>query len=141
MNSLPAILATLAPSAMKETAAAPMAPSSLAAAQFNAIMHAAPPSGAQSAAAVSAPTAPAAGDAVNAASLGNQILNGLHRTSTDLSSQWEAIHSTLDASRSPGVTELLQVQTQLLQVSVHYELVGKAISKSTQNIDTLVRMQ
>jgi type III secretion protein I len=40
----------------------------------------------------------------------------------------------------PAISDMLRLQTELLQVSVQYELVGKAVSRSTQNIDTLVRM-
>ncbi len=41
---------------------------------------------------------------------------------------------------APNIGDMLRVQSEMLQVSVQYELVGKAVSRTTQNIDTLVRM-
>ena len=40
-----------------------------------------------------------------------------------------------------GMQDLLKLQLQLVQVSVQYDLVGKAVSRSTQNFDQLVRIQ
>lgn len=75
-------------------------------------------------------------------SIGTRILGTLQQSSNDLTGRWQAMAERLDhASAKPNVAELLHVQAQLLQVSVHYELVSKAISKSTQNVDTMVRMQ
>ena len=73
--------------------------------------------------------------------LGGQILSGLRSVSTDFSAKWQSINSGLEnMGAQPAVSEMLRLQSQLLQVSVQYELVGKAVSRSTQNIDTLVRM-
>lgn len=141
MNVLPPIPLNLNETV---TAGAPLAPASqMATEQFNAVMQAAAPSGVSPDAATSAT---AIADAVppphGPLSLGNQILGSLQSSSEDVSGRWQSISERLDqTSATPNVAELLQVQTQLLQVSIHYELVGKAIAKSTQNIDTMVRMQ
>jgi type III secretion system YscI/HrpB-like protein len=36
---------------------------------------------------------------------------------------------------------MLRVQTMLLQSSVQYELVGKAVSKSTQSLENILKTQ
>ena len=60
---------------------------------------------------------------------------------TDFSDTWKDIAHGLDGmGAQPAISDMLRLQTELLQVSVQYELVGKAVSRSTQNIDTLVRM-
>lgn len=118
--------------------------SQLATEQFNAVMQAGTPPGAGLDATTSSTAIPdvASAPPPGPLSLGTKILDGLQNSSNDLSGRWQSISERLDqTSATPNVTELLQVQTQLLQVSIHYELVGKAISKSTQNIDTMVRMQ
>ncbi len=73
--------------------------------------------------------------------LGNQILSSLRSTTTDFSQKWEHISNGLNATAAqPNITDMLRLQGELLQVSVQYEMVSKAVSRSTQNIDTLVRM-
>jgi len=74
-------------------------------------------------------------------SLGAQILSGLHSASVNYAQKWKSVTEGLDGmSAHPSASSMLRVQSELLQVSLQYELVGKAISRSTQNIDTLVRM-
>ena len=124
-------------------AAAPVAraePASLATERFNALMSAPqePALNGVSAALQSAFPA-AAPDA--APPLGGQILSGLRGVATDFSDTWKDIAHGLDGmGAQPAISDMLRLQTELLQVSVQYELVGKAVSRSTQNIDTLVRM-
>ncbi|MDT4869445.1 Type III secretion basal body protein I, YscI, HrpB, PscI [compost metagenome] len=73
--------------------------------------------------------------------LGNQILASLRTTTTEYSEKWQGISSRMDAiSAQPSVAEMVRLQADLLQVSVQYEMVGKAVSRTTQNIDSLVRM-
>jgi len=78
------------------------------------------------------------------ATLGGQILSGLRSTAADFSQKWQGIAGSLDQiSQSGGqlsASQMLRLQGQLLQVSVEYELIGKAVSRATQNVDTLVRM-
>lgn len=142
MSVLPTVLSNLMQSAAPGVDAAPTAPTQLASAQFNAVMQSSPTQGASEAASAAALPDAASAAVQGPLNLGSQILGNLQRSSSELTGRWQDISARLDqASATPSVTELLQVQTQLLQVSVHYELVGKAISKSTQNIDTMVRMQ
>ncbi|MEI2417097.1 type III secretion system inner rod subunit SctI [Orrella sp. JC864] len=120
-------------------ALAPAEPSSLATERFNALMAAADaPAPSPVHAALSAAFAPAA---QAAPTLGSQILAGLQGTASEFSQRWQGISSTLErVAVSPNVAEMLRAQAEMLQVSVQYELVGKAVSRTTQNIDTLVRM-
>lgn len=75
------------------------------------------------------------------ATLGNQILASLRNTTTEYSEKWQNISGRLDAmSSQPAIADMLRLQADLVQVSVQYELVGKAVSRTTQNIDSLVRM-
>lgn len=118
----------------------PVAPDALATERFNAVMQAPQElsiQGGVSAAVQSAFAAPSA----QSPTLGGQILSGLRGVADDFSTTWKDIASNLDGmGAQPAITDMLRLQTELLQVSVQYELVGKAVSRSTQNIDTLVRM-
>src|SRR5690625_2066619 len=141
MNVTPLIPLDLKDTA--QAAAAPAPASNQAMERFNAIMQASPSdtAGSVTPAAISDTTAPAMPH--GPLSLGNQILGSLQKTAGEVQGQWTSISDQLGktSTATPNIADLLQVQTQLLQVSIHYELVGKAIAKSTQNIDTMVRMQ
>lgn len=108
--------------------------------RFNAVMNgpdSAGVTGVQSMLQSSFPIAPLD----TAPTLGGQILSGLRSVTTDFSAKWQGISTGLEnMGAQPAISEMLRLQSQLLQVSVQYELVGKAVSRSTQNIDTLVRM-
>jgi len=122
------------------TPAARAEPASLATERFNALMNAPlePQLGSVPAALQSAFAAPLP-DAVP--TLGGQILSGLRSMATDFSGKWQDIVHSMDGlGTRPAVSDMLRLQTELLQVSVQYELVGKAVARSTQNIDTMVRM-
>ena len=115
-------------------------PVDLAAERFIAMMNAPEPPLNGVSAALQSAFAPSAPDAAQA-TLGGQILSGLKGVATDFSGKWGAITQGLDQmGGKPAISDLLRLQTELLQVSVQYELVGKAVSRSTQNIDTLIRM-
>jgi type III secretion protein I len=76
------------------------------------------------------------------ASLGDQVLQGLQRVQTDFNGHLSAVGRMLDAGApAPGVSELLRMQLGMSHMAVQLEVVGKAIARSTQNIDQLVRMQ
>jgi len=72
--------------------------------------------------------------------LGDAILQGLQSPSTDITSAWRATGEVLN---KPDITvsDMLRVQTMLLQSSVQYELVGKAVSKSTQSLENILKTQ
>lgn len=115
-------------------------PSDLAVQRFNEIMQAAP--GAQPTAGALAVQSALGAQAASPATLGSRILDSVQRTSTELSSRWQQVSATLDRSgHTLSVTDMLRIQTDLVQVSVQYELVGKAVAKSAQDVDSLVRIQ
>ena len=73
--------------------------------------------------------------------LGSQILNGLRSGVAGFSDKWTGMAARLDAvAEQPELGNLLRLQADMLQLSVQYEVVGKAVTRSTQNLDTLVRM-
>ena len=76
-------------------------------------------------------------------SVGDRILNGLQSVSGDFRTTWDSVSGVLNstASASLNIQDMLKLQMQLVQTSFQYELVGKAISRSTQNLDQLVRIQ
>lgn len=115
-------------------------PSDLVTERFNAVMSAAPLP-AQPPAIMGGRHVASASSLNEPQTLGNQILSSLQSVSTDYAQKWKNVTAGLDeVARRPSAGSMLKVQSELLQVSVQYELVGKAVSRSTQNIDTLVRM-
>ncbi len=76
-----------------------------------------------------------------APTLGSQILNGLRSGVAGFSDKWTGMAARLNAvAEQPELGNLLRLQADMLQLSVQYEVVGKAVTRSTQNLDTLVRM-
>ena len=72
--------------------------------------------------------------------LGDAILQGLQSASNDITNAWRATGEVLN---KPDITvsDMLRVQTMLLQSAVQYELVGKAVSKSTQSLENILKTQ
>jgi type III secretion protein I len=121
--------------------AAPSAPSALVTERFNAMMNA--PDAAQTATESTLQQAFAAqpSDQAQGSSLGSQILAGLQASATQVSQQWQTLAGSIDrVATKPSVGDLLQVQAQIVQAEMQYDLVSKTVSKATSNIDTLVRM-
>jgi type III secretion protein I len=105
-----------------------------AAARFQALMAPAPQAPvADPAAAVPVPQA--------GTSLGDAILKKVDEVHAGLESQWEQICSVGQAQQPMSVTELMQFQSNVIQSSVQFDLTGKVVSKSEQDLDTLVKMQ
>ncbi|QEA13166.1 type III secretion system inner rod subunit SctI [Comamonas flocculans] len=126
------------PAPAAEPPALAAGPDALAAARFQSLMQAPP-------AELTAPAA-AAQQALGSAaplsvSLGDRILSGMQHTAGSVQGTWRSVADKLNSPLPMDTREMLQVQLQLSQVAVQYELLGKAISRSTQNIDQLVRIQ
>jgi type III secretion protein I len=76
------------------------------------------------------------------ATLGDQVLGGLQKVQGDFQGHVQAVGRMLEpGAPALGVPELLRLQLGMAQLAVQVEVVGKAIGRSTQNIDQLVRMQ
>ena len=75
-----------------------------------------------------------------APSLGEAILSGLKSASTNLSSSWTNASQALS---SPQLTmaDMLMLQLTVVQSSIQYDLLGKVISKSTQNVEQIIKTQ
>lgn len=117
-------------------------PAQLATERFNAVMNA-PDVDAPALTGLQAALQTAFAPPVDAApqTLGNQILASLRSTTTEYSEKWQGISGRLDAmGAQPSVADMMRLQADLLHVSVNSEMVSKAVSRTTQNIDSLVRM-
>ena len=111
----------------------------LAGERFNAIMQ----SG-QTPAAVALPASPASPIPPPTGAemtMGERILNGLSGLSSDFQKSWQNVNAVLEGSDKASTADLLKLQLNLTQMSVQYDLVGKVVSRSTQNIDQLVKLQ
>ena len=76
------------------------------------------------------------------ATLGDQVLNSLQKVQDGFGEGIAKVGRMLEpGAAAPGVPELLRMQLAMAQLSVQVEVLGKAIGRSTQNIDQLVRMQ
>ena len=75
------------------------------------------------------------------ASIGDRILSGMQGLSNDVQQSWATVKSALDNTSNMTTADMLKLQMGLTQMSIQYDLVGKAISRSTQNLDQLLKMQ
>lgn len=73
--------------------------------------------------------------------LGDSILEGMKHLSHDFDETRRAVRASLDPGHAMTFGDALRLQLSLTELSIQNELVGKAISRSTQNIDQLVKMQ
>ena len=117
------------------------APSASAAAQFAQLMAPDDPVPTDAVAPAMAPASPtSATSPTGNPTMGDAILSGLRSVSADVSSKWNAVSKALDMPNLQ-MADMLKLQMTVSQMSVQYDLVGKAISRSTQNIDQLVKLQ
>jgi len=118
-------------------APAPAAVDDLAAQRFQQIME--PP--AAQAPPVEVPTdgSPSVNDGPR--TLGDTILSGMNKLSAEFQQSWRTVNAVLDEGSRMTMADMLKLQMGMVQMSVQYDLVGKAISRSTQNLDQLVKMQ
>lgn len=77
---------------------------------------------------------------VERSTLGDAILGSVRQMSSDFSFKWAQVQQLVDQDVT-SMQDLLRMQIAMTQSSVQYEMIGKAISKSTQNFDQLVRLQ
>ena len=85
---------------------------------------------------------PGVNDPIVASTPGDSILNGMSSLGTEFRDAWATMQQAL--ARSSGemtVAEMLRMQMNMVQLSVQVEMVGKTISKATQNIDQLTKLQ
>jgi hypothetical protein len=114
----------------------PLAPDDLVVEDFQRALQGAP----QAAEAQPVLASPAAGGAQGPRTLGDAILSGIDRVSAEAKQTWEAAHA-VPAGPNIGLHDLLTLQANFVKFSFLYEVIGKGISKSVQNLDSLVKMQ
>ncbi|QIL70553.1 type III secretion system inner rod subunit SctI [Diaphorobacter sp. HDW4B] len=142
-----AALSTATSTSAVGASAATAAPDALAAARFAELM-ALPVAPVQAPNALEATAATAALQPTTNAlpanpSVGDRILQGMENVSQTFRNSWEGVNKMLDTTHADtgNVQDMLKLQMQLTQVAFEYDLVGKLVSRSTQNIDQLVRVQ
>lgn len=106
--------------------------------RFNAAMapahEAVAPARVDGAGAASAPLAARRG-------LGDNILGGIQNLSGDLEQKWAALHKTMGIAGNLTNADMLRMQIQLCSMTMQFDLVSKGVSRTTQNIEQLVKMQ
>lgn len=85
---------------------------------------------------------PAGSEAVSAPpkNLGEAIISTLQTASTDMSRNWSTA-AQMVAQPNLTMADMLRLQMTVIQSSIQYELLGKAISKSTNNLDQILKTQ
>ena len=130
------LLATVAPAALPSAAPVLPAADPLATARFSEIMNAQPTPVAEAVEAAYPMVAP-----TGSRTLGDTILSGMQGLSTEFQQSWKTVNAVLDGGAAMTTYDMLKLQMGLTQMSIQYDRVGKAISRSTQNLDQLVKMQ
>ncbi|MGE0329468.1 MAG: type III secretion system inner rod subunit SctI [Ramlibacter sp.] len=106
--------------------------------RFNAAMES--PGGA-----AATPAVTAAGEAAQPYSarhgIGDNILNGIKSLSGELEQKWGSLHKDIGISGNMTSADMLRMQMQLCSMTMQFDLVSKGVSKTTQNIEQLVKMQ
>jgi len=85
---------------------------------------------------------PAGSEAVSAPpkNLGEAIISTLQTASTDMSRNWSTA-AQMVAQPNLTMADMLRLQMTVIQSSIQYELLGKAITKSTNNLDQILKTQ
>lgn len=76
------------------------------------------------------------------ASVGDRVLNGMQNVSDEFRGHWTRVSEMLRAHNPElSMESMLKLQMHLTQASMQYDMLGKAVSRATQNFDQLVRVQ
>lgn len=74
--------------------------------------------------------------------LGDAILRSMEEAGRQYAAKTQEIHQVLlDRSQELSTTSLLRLQVQLTDASMFVDLLGKAVSKATQHVDQLTKLQ
>lgn len=84
-------------------------------------------------------TGPAAHAAGN--TLGDKVLDGMQGLKSGYDSQLEKIQTSLSDVNPMSTKEMFQLQVDLAKLTLQGELINKTVTKSTQNLDTLLKSQ
>ncbi|WLQ16245.1 type III secretion system inner rod subunit SctI [Hahella aquimaris] len=73
--------------------------------------------------------------------LGDKVLQGMQNVKSGYDQQMEAMQLTLNNADPLNMSDMLKLQMNLAQLTLQGELISKTVSKSTQNLDTLLKSQ
>ncbi|MBU6955870.1 type III secretion system inner rod subunit SctI [Hahella sp. HN01] len=73
--------------------------------------------------------------------LGDKVLQGMQNVKSGYDQQMEAMQLTLNSADPLNMSDMLKLQMDLAQLTLQGELISKTVSKSTQNLDTLLKSQ
>lgn len=74
--------------------------------------------------------------------LGDKVLTQLSSMSEEFNKTWSEVADVVSGpENSLSLQDMLKAQLHLVRVAAEYETIGKAIGKSTQNVDQMIRMQ
>jgi type III secretion system YscI/HrpB-like protein len=86
------------------------------------------------------PVAPSA--AAEGGHLGDAILRSMEQAGREYMAKTQEIHMALsERAQEISTTALLRLQVQLTDASMFVDLLGKAVSKATQHVDQLTKLQ
>ena len=86
------------------------------------------------------PVAPSA--AAEPGHLGDAILRSMEEAGREYAAKTQEIHMALsERAQEISTTALLRLQVQLTDASMFVDLLGKAVSKATQHVDQLTKLQ
>lgn len=72
---------------------------------------------------------------------GDKVLEGLQRLKSGYEHQFDAVEASLQKTDPLTLNEMMKIQLDLAKLTLQGELINKTVSKSTQNIDTLLKSQ
>ena len=72
--------------------------------------------------------------------LGDAILDTLQTASTQMTQTWQQAAQAV-SQQDLNMSDMLSLQMAVIQTSIQYELLGKGIGKTTQNLDQILKTQ
>lgn len=73
--------------------------------------------------------------------LGAEFKETLSEVKTDISTKVSSIGESISSLENVTPSQLLKLQLELTQVTLQQELISKGVTKTTQNVDTLIKAQ
>lgn len=78
---------------------------------------------------------------VSEETLGDKVLTGLQKVKEGYDQQVDVVTSVTSQTGPLDVKDMIKLQLDLAKLTMQGELINKTVSKSTQNIDTLLKSQ
>lgn len=73
--------------------------------------------------------------------MGDKILEGLQGLKSGLDSTLNSVQNSVSGSEVLNTREMMSLHFELIKFSLQTDLMSKTVSKSTQNLDTLLKSQ